>query len=238
MNTHTENQVTETAQVLADMFTENTGSSILDSGSAYGRNWERNAGKTVTDLLAEDYLTLDVLDGKIEPYSITINAYQFLNQRLTFDAAMDAEYMAFTKDSQDSYMEDMANFCESVLGLQESRDIYGTGYSIENTYNHDGCLLSQTLQFATARTEDDEYIILQVHGGCDVRGGYTRPRVFTGSIEALILDADREWIRCECSFTFQFGVDANCENTQDSLAVDADTQLPICPECSKKIAVN
>jgi hypothetical protein len=43
----------ETNVIIAAMLTENTGSSFLDSGSAYGRNHERQAGKTVADFRAE-----------------------------------------------------------------------------------------------------------------------------------------------------------------------------------------
>lgn len=36
-----------TAEVIASMLTENTGRHMLDSGGAYGRNWERNHGRDV-----------------------------------------------------------------------------------------------------------------------------------------------------------------------------------------------
>ena len=32
------------------MLIENTGKHMLDSGSAYGRNWQRNKSKTIEDL--------------------------------------------------------------------------------------------------------------------------------------------------------------------------------------------
>ena len=35
----------ETKAVIADMLQENTGRHMLDSGGAYGRNWERNQGR-------------------------------------------------------------------------------------------------------------------------------------------------------------------------------------------------
>jgi hypothetical protein len=41
----TQPQRTETQTVLLEMFQENTGAHMLDSGGAYGRNWERNQGK-------------------------------------------------------------------------------------------------------------------------------------------------------------------------------------------------
>jgi len=47
-----------------------------------------------------------------------------------------------------------------------------------NTYNH-GSTLSQTLQYSMFEYDGENYYILQVHGGCDIRGGYTTPRVFS-----------------------------------------------------------
>jgi len=41
----------DTADILAGMFTENTGRHMLDSGGAYGRNWEHNQGRTTADFL-------------------------------------------------------------------------------------------------------------------------------------------------------------------------------------------
>lgn len=43
-----------------------------------------------------------------------------------------------------------------------------------------------------------EYVLLQVHGGCDVRGGYTRPRVYSVTIEdgPSILDNAKASLYC------------------------------------------
>ena len=40
-------------QTIFEMITENTGSHMLDSGGAYGRNWQRNQGKTIDDFKNE-----------------------------------------------------------------------------------------------------------------------------------------------------------------------------------------
>ena len=36
-------------ELIYKMLTENTGVHMLDSGGAYGRNWERNQVKTIED---------------------------------------------------------------------------------------------------------------------------------------------------------------------------------------------
>ena len=38
-----------TKQLIYKMLTQNTGAHFLDSGGAYGRNWERNQVKTIED---------------------------------------------------------------------------------------------------------------------------------------------------------------------------------------------
>jgi len=39
----------KTKEIIYNMLTENTGRHMLDSGGAYGRNWERNQVKTIED---------------------------------------------------------------------------------------------------------------------------------------------------------------------------------------------
>lgn len=67
-----------------------------------------------------------------------------------------------------------------------------------NTYNGED-LLSQTLQYTYFECDGTPYVLLQVHGGCDVRGGYTAPRAFrlTDSDGSGILDNARATIYCE-----------------------------------------
>jgi len=50
-----------------------------------------------------------------------------------------------------------------------------------NTYNGDSDL-SQTLQGSTLTINDEYYYLIQIHGGCDVRGGYTDAKLFACDI--------------------------------------------------------
>lgn len=179
---------TETQRILASMFTENTGRHMLDSGGAYGRHWEQNQG---VDFDATPYATLDIDVRRVngEPilvdFNVTRSSYHYLlEQQIDFDPEMDALFQNFRymQPCETSNLADMQEFIESRNGA----DMY-----VENTYNGE-CNLSQTLQYAY--WEDDEtdnyYILLQVHGGCDVRGGYTRPRVFRCDQGGLYACAD------------------------------------------------
>jgi hypothetical protein len=90
--------------------------------------------------------------------------------------------------------------------LYEATGIYGDGSPITiNTYNEEN-LLDQTLLFTyfELRTgpgrggNEGSFIVLQIHGGCDVRGGYTRPRIFqiTSDEQTDIFDYRRGTISC------------------------------------------
>ena len=77
--------------------------------------------------------------------------------------------------------------------------IYGDGEPVTvNTYNEEN-LLDQTLQFVYFIIDRQDYVVLQVHGGCDVRGGYTDPQVFecNGNSELAIFDYARAGLGCD-----------------------------------------
>ena len=175
----TSTTTTATAQALAEMFTENTGKHFLDSGSAYGRNWERNAGLTAEMMLNLPSATWE------RNWSPTISAFHFLNDRLTYSklALVLTRLMRVWEhgdyDNRNLYScGDQQEFLES-LGAENIRDF--------NTYNWDN-LLSQTIQGMEFELHGVSLLLLQVHGGCDVRGGYTLPRIFE-----VTSDADFFW---------------------------------------------
>ena len=167
----------DTKTVLVEMLTENTGRAMGDSGGAYGRNWERNQGR---DFASEPVASLDVKwnrEGEGFRPDITLSVYHWLTEKVTYDAKLDAIWQAFAnaRREEDYELAIMKEFVE-FLGAS---GIYGDGEPLTiNTYNGE-CLLSQTLQFIYFTHQDESHVLLQVHGGCDVRGGYTNARVFS-----------------------------------------------------------
>lgn len=194
MTTTTETPTTD--EVIVGMLTENTGSHFLDSGGAYGRAWERNQGTTIEDWKARPEATLDQWG------CYTLDVFHFLSDRLDYDPDLDALFGEFCDSREDTYwMQDMEDF---PAWLAENHgDEYGTSpdHCTINTYNNEDAL-SQTLQFTlfTLGEHSDaiygEFVLLQIHGGCDVRGGYTRPRVFRTCGEIALLDNARGTIVC------------------------------------------
>lgn len=177
---------TVTQKMLAEMLTENTGRHFLDSGGAYGRHWERNQGRTVEDFINEPFAVID-------DFSYTRSVFHYLDERLEYIPALDRKLQRFMerKSEQDNSWHTSAyNWLEEYLPSRgyEITGLYGDGEPVSyNTYNGEDTL-SQVIQFVLFNIsgEDDylpsgEYVILEIHGGCDVRGGYTKPRLFAVS---------------------------------------------------------
>ena len=154
--------------VISRLLKENTGIAMCDSGGAYGRNWQTNKDKCFDKeprVKVETYSDNDV--------SLSISTYHFLVEHLEITPTSDKlnkELKKFMDKSDNHYLADMGEFASQ----------FDKSTNATNTYNFEN-LLDQVLQFVTFKHDGDDYIILQVHGGCDVRGGYTTPQIFAVS---------------------------------------------------------
>ena len=150
---------------------------MLDSGGAYGRNFERNAGRTAEDFLARPEIYPISFGG------LTLDLFHFLRKRVEIapiDEGIGRAWDLFVRwvDSHGHGCEKWAEiqtaflpWAESKLGVNVSRE-WG-----HNTANNED-LLSQVIQYDVLDVDGDSYVFLQIHGGCDIRGGYTAPRLF------------------------------------------------------------
>ena len=160
-------------QIIKQMLTENTGSHFLDSDGTYGRNWQRNQSR---DFDAEPAVrqSFEVWKGEL-CLEASISTYHWMNEFLEFDQDLQEQFLEYAETQPDS-MPWLALMEEWV---DEVHDGHDSDRWTENTYNNpDHWDLSQVLQFVKFRIDSEDYLILQVHGGCDVRGGYTAPKVF------------------------------------------------------------
>lgn len=180
--------------IIANMLRENTGASFLDSGSAYGRHHERNQKRSFK---SEPAATVDFGHW----IDVTVNVYHWLAERVTLAKNLDRQFRRFCdkpENTRESWLA-LSSMWLKHLGDQgkEIGGLYGEGAPlVQNTYNGED-LLSQTLQFTLFRLDFTDYVILQIHGGCDVRGGYTRPRVFEVNGDATCMfDNARASIYC------------------------------------------
>lgn len=175
------------------MLTENTGGSILDSGGAYGRNWERNQKKTLEDFKDGPAAWLEPKYGIVSK-----SLFWHLVDHLTIDEPLTAHFDKFAElDPEAGYFELMDLWLDE-LGIGQEGDFYSGRLSF-NTYNFENWLPDQTIQGAFFGLNGNDYLIMQVHGGCDVRGGYTRPRVFSLGYEGrdgFIFEAESANFTC------------------------------------------
>jgi len=153
------------------MMKENTGKHFLDSGGAYGRHWERNQG---IDFLTQPPIKVEIYNDEILYY---INVFHYLNEAgLEFDSICNNfNDLQDESDNWDADTECYGVSSEAWDYLESQFD--ATVENVFNTYNGDSNL-SQVLQGAYLDIDQDKYVLIQVHGGCDVRGGYTDAKLF------------------------------------------------------------
>jgi hypothetical protein len=182
----------ETEKTIAEMLWENTGCHPLDSGF-FGRHWERNRQikdfrKTPVVLVDED--------------CVLINIFHYLRAFLERDEIskqLEARFYKFAKRPEN---EDKP-WIDLMIEFAKSLRREGWRYvCADNSYNWDN-YLSQDIQFVMIEHEEHgPYLLLQVHNGADVRGGYTKPRVFKlaeeneGDFFCLM---DELYAECECT---------------------------------------
>lgn len=153
------------------MVKENTGAHFLDSGGAYGRHWEKNQGRDFESEpeveIAVDYLEVgDIIDPMI-------NVYHFLVNNIQLDSLCEEYNEKFAR--LDDWDGEACGTSEESWNWLASKGFHVV--DTINTYNGES-ILSQNLQYSIIRSiEFGEYILLQVHNGCDARCGYTRAKL-------------------------------------------------------------
>lgn len=153
------------------MLTENTGEHMLDSGGAYGRHWQRNKKKSFADFENDKAVGWDITGDQL---SYEVSLFHYLPTVLELDALCN-EFNAKKVNNWDS----------DIYGVSKAGKnwLIKKGFKIGNSWNsYNGeCTLSQTLQGTELKINgcsEGDYILLQIHNGCDVRGGYTDAKLF------------------------------------------------------------
>jgi len=159
---------------------------MLDSGGAYGRHWEQNQGR---DFDSEPEVEICATWG----LSVTLNVYHWLRQACEYAPELDQLFQDYVKEADPNdkmswhqlaheFVDDLGTKIE-LGGEMTTPD---KPYFVVNTYNGEDAL-SQTIEYTYFEVEsapqyphvrEGAHILLQIHNGCDARGGYTMPRVF------------------------------------------------------------
>ncbi len=183
-----ETTLTTTREVIASMLTENTGQHFLDSGGAYGRHWQRSQGMEVEHFEAAPRAWVDKWGG------VTIDLFHYLTERLEHFPALEAEYLAYVEALGEGGYSDFQNMEAFAEDFGDIEGCYLGGSF--NSYNFDGEAISQTIQGIRFNYGEETVVLLQIHGGADVRGGYTRPRAFKVTGEVFPYDSYEYQLLC------------------------------------------
>ena len=178
--TQTQKTTSNVKDLIFSMLTENTGTHMCDSGGDNGRMWQRNANKCVADFEAEPQ-ELYQYDPKYNDIHRTVSVFHYLTNNLEVDD------IAFNFNELNTNAKDWEADCK-----EDDASLYGvslnawldlvTSNEVEvsrswNTYNGDSDL-SQILQGANLTINEEHYVLIQIHGGADARGGYTDAKLF------------------------------------------------------------
>ena len=164
--------------LIAAMLTENTGTHMLDSGGASGRAWQRNQGQTVESLRAQPSATAEIYVSEFQgqttvEISPTVNVFHLLTSgALELDELCD-KFNAMPVEDWDGYYWGVSENGKNWLD-NKGFEAKGDGF---NTYNW-SANHSQVLQGQELELNGENYMLIQIHGGADVRGGYTDAKLF------------------------------------------------------------
>lgn len=222
----------QTQEIIAGMLKENTGKAMLDSGGENGRAWQHNQA------IDFEKTPIDEIEIGEDGISFTKSLYHHLAATLEFSAPLQALYNEATKDSEEVYLHDIETFIDWAkenLGATASKDCF-------NSYNED-CSLSQTIQGHAFKLGEKEYVALQIHGGCDARGGYTAPKIFEiveesfwmwNYGEILCSECDASWFTDDGFHWYSQNADDNINLEERKLTFNKKGKA-ICPCCNKGV---
>ena len=214
---------TETQAVLHGMFMEDVGSHILDSGDLYGRVSDRH--RACPDLLAKPKIAAYYSDDEDEggkdgckdederASSLALrSSFHTLDASLEYSAELDAKFERFVAANDDG----RKNWAELAEMFAAEKDAaFSWDGNAHNTYWYDNPLDApfQWLEFdafvSDGRTTDRRQVravLVQMHLGCDIRGGYGRPRAFVEKHGESLKYATQSFnAACKCTQIECFG---------------------------------
>jgi hypothetical protein len=190
----------KTKELIYEMLTECTGKHMCDSGMSNNRHWQRNQKKTIQDFENEpeehiykdgDYIYRDLSVfhylSELELDDIC-NSFNKINSDCKdWDAETNDDNFLYGV-SKEAWQYLTKEIKVKYLDVKINRSF--------NTYNYESDLV-QCLQGANLTINNEEYILIQIHNGADVRGGYTDAKLFKLNDEGLIHSYLYEWLEQE-----------------------------------------
>lgn len=161
---------------LAEMFMEHIPTSILDSGSAFGYRYQKCREDPVWKR-PDARFEFGVRDGKPDIVSY-LNTFRWLSYALLYDKDVDDKFQEWRKQEfpdGEGWEEHLAEFVNP-----QTNKTYKHWWG-EYTYNYENCFDTNFIWYMIQDEKcniDTNLVILQLHNGCDARGGFTQPVMF------------------------------------------------------------
>ena len=170
----------DTKQLIFKMLRENTGRAICDSGGENGRLWQRNADKTLADFEAEPAAQIEISKwqrDENEPAQYDAQVHISLFHHLARTLELDPYCREFNALECGNWNGEFYGTDQGQCDWLLDNGFTAKGDSF-NSYNW-SANFSQTIQGQILENDDGAlYVLLQIHGGADVRGGYTDAKLF------------------------------------------------------------
>lgn len=209
-------------ELVYKMLTESTGTHFLDSGGDDGRHWQRNRNKTLQDFENEKEVEVDIYFdngiAKLDDVNVYISIFHYLCNTFELDSICNTFNKKF--DVMSDYDGEF-NF----ISTEAENYLIDMGFTAtserQNTYNWDN-YFSQDVLYTPLKCGDDEYYLISIHNGADVRGGYTDAKLFK-----LPFYKEFPFISCNIWGNID-GVAVN--NFDDGFSLGIDRELDIDPD--------
>lgn len=165
---------TQIEKLIYSMLTENTGSHFLDSGLGSNRHWQKNGKKSINDFKSEPVVHYYLnTDSKYREIERTVSVFHYLQTTYELDSICD-KFNRINKNC--------TNWDSEIYGVSDKGEKFILSLNAKigiswNTYNGDSDL-NQVLQGTDIELDGENYVLLQIHNGADVRGGYTDAKLF------------------------------------------------------------
>lgn len=169
---------------LIAMFKENTGIAMCDSGGENGRAWQRNQGRDFTNE-PEYTVTMEEWGKSTDHHRAEVNVRFSLYHNLM--ATLKEDKLTKTFNRKFRTMKDWD--CDAAYGVSEAAGewlenggfTFGQSYNSYNDDNNFDGVVQYTMLEGIEPEQGGKYLLLQLHGGADVRGGYTDAKMFVVS---------------------------------------------------------
>jgi hypothetical protein len=193
----------EEDKLLYGMFTQNSGTVMIDSGGENGRLWQRNRHR---DLRKRPYGGFEISAHSRRIEYPWLSTYHFLKENLKYHAKLDSIWQRWQarESNQRTAMCDLMR--EFPVWIGKNCPNFKWGHPLDHnrqeayyayTYNEDN-VMDTDFHFAWWTSDRTDYYLVSLHTGADARWGFSDAHVFVGngSNEWPLMDTNRLSIGC------------------------------------------